>query len=251
MEFILAAPVRSSLFFATAMQRKGYGQFCPVAKAAELVAERWMPLVLRELLAGSRHYGDLRRGIPLISPAMLSARLRELVDAGVVERTPTAPGRWEYRLTEAGEELRPVIQAFGVWGQRWAQRELRSEQLDPELLVWVVRRRLNARDLGVSRAVLEFEFPEVALRHRRFWFLVEPDEVDLCLRHPGRAIDLSLCTSVRTLTRVFLGQIAPEAAVRSGDIVLEGARSLVRTFPRWCPRSPFAAHARPAAAQKS
>ena len=203
-----------------------------------------MPLVLRELLEGSRHYGQLRRGIPLISPAMLSTRLRELMDAGVVERTAAGAGRWEYRLTEAGEELRPVIRALGVWGQRWAQRELRSEQLDPELLVWVMRRRLNPDDLGVSRAVLEFEFPDVALKHRRFWFLVEPDEVDLCLKHPGREVDLSLSASVRTLTQVFLGQVAPEAAVRSGAIVLEGSRALVRTFPRWCPRSHFAAHAR-------
>ena len=156
------------------MRKKSYGQFCPVAKASELLAERWMPLVLRELLEGSRHYGQLRRGIPLISPAMLSTRLRELVDAGVVERTPDPAGRAEYRLTEAGEELRPVIRALGIWGQRWAQRELKREQLDPELLVWVMRRRLDREQLGVPRAVLEVEFPEVPLKHRRFWFLVEP-----------------------------------------------------------------------------
>lgn len=234
------------------MRKKGYGQFCPVAKAAELVAERWMPLVLRELLEGSRHYAQLRRGIPLISPAMLSARLRELMEAGVVERVLSGAGRWEYRLTEAGEELRPVIRAFGVWGQRWAQRELRSEQLDPELLVWVMRRRLDPEDLGISTAVLEFEFPDVPLKHRRFWFLVDAPEVDLCLRHPGRAVDVSLSTSLRTLTQVFLGQIAPEAAVRSGAIVLEGSRALVRNFPRWCPRSRFAEHARAAGtAQRS
>ena len=234
------------------MRKKGYGQFCPVAKASELLAERWMPLVLRELLAGSRHYGDIRRGIPLISPAMLSARLRELVEAGVVERSPTTRGRPEYGLTEAGEELRPVIQAFGVWGQRWAQRELREENLDPELLVWVMRRRLNPRNFGVPRAVLEFEFPEVPIKVRRFWFLVEPAEVDLCLKHPGRGVDVSVSSSVRTLTQVFLGQIPPEAAVRSGAIVLEGTRALVRAFPSWCPRSPFASHARPATvSQKS
>lgn len=234
------------------MGKKGYGQFCPVAKASELLAERWMPVVLRELLEGSRHYGQLRRGIPLISPAMLSTRLRELVDAGVVERMPAGTGRWEYRLTDAGEELRPVIRALGVWGQRWAQRELRAEQLDPELLVWVIRRRLHPRDLGVTHAVLELEFPEMPLKHRRFWFLVDPGGVDLCVKHPGRAVDLSLSTSVRTLTQVFLGQIAPEAAVRSGAIVLAGSCTLARTFARWCPRSHFAEHARPAAiAQKS
>ena len=229
------------------MKKRGYGQFCPVAKAAELVAERWMPLVIRELLEGSRHYAELRRGIPLISPAMLSTRRRELIDAGVVERTAAGPGRWEYRLTDAGEELRPVIRSFGIWGQRWAQRELRGEQLDPELLVWVMRRHLDPEDLGVSRAVLEFEFPDLPLKHRRFWFLVDAPEVDLCLRHPGRAVDLSVSTSLRTLTQVFLGQVSPEVAVRSGDILLEGSRALVRTFPRWCPRSGFAEHARAAA----
>ncbi len=234
------------------MGKQGYGQFCPVAKASELLAERWMPLILRELLEGSRHYGQLRRGIPLISPAMLSTRLRELVDAGVVERRPAGAGRWEYRLTEAGEEIRPIIRALGIWGQRWAQRELRGEQLDPELLVWVMRRRLNPLDLGVSRAVLEFEFPEVPIKHRRFWFLVEAEEVDLCLKHPGRPIDLSVSTTVRTFTQVYLGQIAPEAAVRSGAIVLAGSRTLLRSFPRWCPRSGFAGHARPVAVvQKS
>jgi DNA-binding HxlR family transcriptional regulator len=233
------------------MRKKSYGQFCPVAKASELLAERWMPLVLRELLEGSRHYGQLRRGIPLISPAMLSTRLRELVDAGVVERTPDPAGRAEYRLTEAGEELRPVIRALGIWGQRWAQRELKREQLDPELLVWVMRRRLDREQLGVPRAVLEVEFPEVPLKHRRFWFLVEPAGVDLCVKHPGRPVDLSVCTSVRTLTQVFLGQLDPASAVRSGDIVLAGSQTLAQTFSRWCPRSRFAEHARPAAAQKS
>ena len=233
------------------MRKKSYGQFCPVAKASELVAERWMPLVLRELLEGSRHYGQLRRGIPLISPAMLSTRLRELVDAGVVERTPDAAGRTAYQLTEAGEELRPVIRALGIWGQRWAQRELRREQLDPELLVWVMRRRMDpaparraaggagARVPGGSAQASPLLVPGGA--HRR----------GPLRKHPGRLVDLSVCTSVRTLTQVFLGQLDPGAAVRSGDIVLAGSRALAQSFARWCPRSRFAEHARPAAAQKS
>jgi len=233
------------------MGKKGYGQFCPVAKASELLAERWMPIVVRELLEGGRHYGQLRRFIPLISPAMLSTRLRELVEAGIVERTATGNGRWEYSLTEAGEELRPVIRAMGIWGQRWAQRELRRDNLDPELLVWVLRRRMHPGEFGVERAVVELEFPEMPLKHRRFWFLVEPEEVDLCVKHPGRPIDLSISTSVRTLTQVFLGQIDPAAAVRGGSIVLGGSPGLARSFPRWCPRSHFAEHARPASASQN
>src|SRR6185295_18782511 len=144
MEFILVGPVAARVGFPI-MARTGYGQFCPVAKTAELLAERWMPLVIRELLAGSCHFGDLRRGIPLISPAVLSQRLHELVDAGVLERI-RARGRSQsvqYRLTEAGEELRPIIRAFGVWGQRWAQHELRKEEVDPKGLTWAMHRRLD------------------------------------------------------------------------------------------------------------
>jgi DNA-binding HxlR family transcriptional regulator len=231
------------------MSKTGYGQFCPVARAAELIAERWMPLVLRELLAGSRRYVELRRGIPLISPAMLSQRLKELVDAGVIERAHGADsgGRAEYRLTEAGQELRPIIDAFGVWGQRWAQRELTRAEIDPELLMWVMHRRVNVEALPVDRAVLLFELSDAPRKLRRFWLLVERGEVDLCLRPPGREVDLSLVASIRTFTLLYLGQVSPGLAVRSGKIALEGARALVRSFPDWCPRSAFAPHARPAA----
>ena len=230
-------------------RKQGYGQFCPVARAAELVAVRWMPLVVRELMAGGRHFADLRRGIPLISPVMLSQRLRELVDAGVLERTGAdgTTGRPEYRLTEAGEELRPVIEALGVWGQRWAQRELRTGDVDPELLMWVTRRRLKLNELPWPRAVLLFEFPDVPIAVRRFWLVVDHGEVDLCLKRPGHGVDLSLVMSVRTLAAVYLGQVDPEAAVRSGSITMSGARDLARTFPAWCARSPFAAAARPRA----
>ena len=157
------------------MARTGYGQFCPVAKAAELLAERWMPLVVRELLAGSCHFGDLRRGIPLISPATLSQRLQELVDAGVLDRTanPGSLRRVEYRLTAAGEELRPVIGAFGVWGQRWAQHEIRPTEINPEVLAWVMHRRLDLKQFPAARAVLLFEFPDVEIKVRRFWFVID------------------------------------------------------------------------------
>lgn len=226
---------------------RSYGQFCPVARAAELVAVRWMPLVVRELLAGHRRFAELRRGIPLITAGMLSQRLKELVDAGIVERTQSggAEGRAEYRLTQAGEELRPVIQALGVWGQRWAQQDLRPGEVDPELVMWMIRRRLNLDALPVDRAVLLFELPDVPISLRRFWLVVERGEVDLCLRNPGHEVDLVLVTAIRTLVAVYLGQVAPADAVRSGAILLHGARALQRTFPAWCARSPFAESARP------
>ena len=227
------------------MARASYGQFCPVAKTAELLAERWMPLVVRELLAGSCHFGDLRRGIPLISPATLSQRLQELVDAGILERTRAGgrSRRVQYRLTEAGEELRPIIRAFGVWGQRWAQQNVRSEEIDPEALTWAMHRRLDLTGLPADHAVLLFEFPDVEIRLRRFWFVIDDRQVDVCLKNPGQDVDLTLTTSIRTMAMVYLGQLQPDSAVRSGAIDLGGSRALARTFPAWCPR-PFAAAAR-------
>jgi DNA-binding HxlR family transcriptional regulator len=228
------------------MAKIGYGQFCPVAKTAELLAERWMPLVIRELLAGSCHFGDLRRGLPLISPSMLSQRLHELVDAGVIERT-CAEGpsqRVQYRLTEAGKELRPIVRAFGVWGQRWAQHELRAEEIDPEFLAWSMHRRPDFRKLPADRAVVLFEFPDVEIRVRCFWFIIDHGQVDVCLRDPGYDVDLRLVTSVRTMAMLYLGQLEPDAAVRLGLIAFDGSRALARTFPGWCPRSPYAPAAR-------
>src|SRR5947209_2603519 len=164
MKFVPARGARTRVY-ASVMAKTGYGQFCPVAKTAEILAERWMPLVVRELLAGSSHFGDLRRGIPLISPATLSQRLQELVDGGILERIPDgASQRVEYRLTEAGEELRPIIRAFGVWGQRWAQHDFRAGEIDPKGLTWAMHRRLPVAELPVDHAVLLFEFPDAEIR---------------------------------------------------------------------------------------
>ena len=228
------------------MARAGYGQFCPVARTAELLAERWMPVVIRELLAGSCHFADLRRAIPLISPATLSQRLHELLDAGVIERTRAGAQlqRVEYRLTDAGRELQPIIREFGIWGQRWAQHELRVEDIDPGFFMWAMHRHLDK--LPANRAVLLFEFPDVEIKLRRFWFIIDHGQVDVCLKNPGYDVDLTLTTSIRTMAMIYLGQVEPDAAVRSGLIALDGSRALARTFPTWCPRSSFAAAARPA-----
>src|SRR6266850_5197928 len=152
------AEVQRSKTVGAIMAKKGYGQFCPVSMAAELLAERWMPVVVRELLAGSHRFSDLRRGIPLISPATLSQRLRELVDAGILDRARAegGSGRVEYALTEAGEELRPIIRSFGVWGERWARHEIRREDVDPRLLIWAMHRHLHLKELPADRVVLQF-----------------------------------------------------------------------------------------------
>jgi DNA-binding HxlR family transcriptional regulator len=218
-----------------------YGQFCPVAKAAEILAERWTPLVLRELLNGSQQFSQLQRGIPLISPTMLSKRLQELEAAGVIERQP-APQRPElrsYRLTDAGRELAPVIHHLGVWGQRWALQKLRRADLDPAFLIWAMHRRLGTDALGAARVVIAFELLDAPANRRHWWLVATDGKVDICLKHPGHPVDVTVSTRLHPMASVWLGHLAPQAAVASGAIRLEGKPTLVRTFPRWCPRTKF------------
>ena len=232
------------------MSLRTYGQFCPVSMAAELFAERWVPLVLRELLGGSRHFAELRRGIPRIQPSTLSLRLRQLEDAGVLVRRKAGDG-WEYQLTEAGEELRAVIERLGLWGARWLDHEISREHLDPDFLMWSMHRHLPFSALPDRRVVLEFALHDAGLARHLWWMVVERGEVDLCIRHPGHAVDLAIATDLVTLTSVYLGHLDPQVAVRSGVVQLRGARELTRSFADWCPRGSFADIARPPSALPS
>jgi DNA-binding HxlR family transcriptional regulator len=221
-------------------RRKGYGQFCPVAKAAEVVAERWTPLILRELLLGTRRFNDLRRGVPLCSPSLLSARLTELEDAGVVKKLRSG-GTTEYELTVAGEELRPIIEALGLWGHKHVQHAVTKEDLDPTLLMWDVRRRVNASALpAAERTVVRFELTGVPRTKSRWWLVFDGDEVDLCLKSPGYEVDLDVTAHVRTLTETWVGHQKLGAAIRSGAIALDGPPAQVRAFPKWFALSHFA-----------
>jgi DNA-binding HxlR family transcriptional regulator len=224
----------------------GYGQFCPVAKASEVVAERWTPLVLRELLCGSHRFSDLCRGVPLMSRSLLAKRLKELERAGVVERR-RAPGRQasEYHLTPSGEELRPVIEGLGVWGQRWILFDVDEKDLDPSLLMWDIRRGLNRQALPEQRAVVRFEFTDVHGPRRRWWLLAGGDAGDLCMTDPGFEVDLFVSVGLRELTRYWLGQIEWRELVARG-LELGGPRWLQRSLPEWLGRSAFAVVPRPA-----
>ncbi len=228
---------------------KRYGQFCPVAKACEIVAERWTPLVLRELLCGSTRFSELQRGVPLMSRTLLAQRLRELEDAGVVASAPRARGRGrEYRLTAAGEEIQSVISGLGEWGQRWARRRIDPADLDGELLAWDIHRRLNVDRLPARRVVVRFDLRGVP-RHqpgRKTWWLVltRPD-VDLCLKDPGYDVDLTVDADLAALTRVWMGDMPLGDALRAGLIRLDGSRDLVRAFPDWLGLSTFAGVERP------
>jgi DNA-binding HxlR family transcriptional regulator len=214
-----------------------YHQYCPVARASEILADRWTPLIVREMLAGSCHFNEIRRGLPGISRSLLVSRLRHLEDAGVVERRSGANFP-EYLLTEAGIALRDVIEHLGAWGVKWAFGDPVEEELDPALLLWKIHQRIDRRELPPGRTVVQFEF--VGRRTRRLWLVVSPGEVSVCLKPPGFDSDLIVRADVSLLYQVWVGHIDYHVAVRRGDITVEGPRELARALPRWFMWSPMA-----------
>jgi DNA-binding HxlR family transcriptional regulator len=226
----------------------GHGQFCPVAMASEVFAHRWTPLILRELFAGSTHFNELKRGLPLISKTTLTQRLRALEDAGVLTST-SASGQThtEYRLTPAGAEFQPVIQGLGAWGQRWTAR-FDPDNLDAEFLMWNVRRRLAVDQLPEKRTLVRFDFfglPPKYRRARNFWLIIDRPEADLCLKDPGAEVDLYVSADLASFSRVWLGDTSISAAIEAGQIRLSGLRDLVGRFPSWLLLSKFAGVPRP------
>ena len=230
---------------------KGYGQFCPISVACETFAERWTPLILRELLWGARRFSEIRRGVPLISRTLLAQRLRELEDAGVVESAQLPAGRGrEYRPTRAAEELRDVLERLGEWGQRWGRTQYDPDNLDVTVLMWNVRRRIDLDRLPDRRVVVRFDFRAVPSRCRSFrtcWLILERTGTDVCLKDPGHEIDLVVSADAGAMARVWMGALPFAQAVRSGSLRVEGERELVRAFPTWLLLSHFAEVARPAA----
>ena len=231
---------------------KGYGQFCPIAMACETFAERWTPLILRELLAGSRRLNEIRQGLPLISRSLLGQRLRELEAAGVITTRPLAHGRGrEYVPTRAAEEFREVLERLGAWGQRWASTQFDPENLDLMLLMWSVRRRIDLPRLPPRRIVVRFDFRAFPARCRPFrtcWLLLERSGADVCLKDPGHEVDLVVAADASAIARVWAGAIGFDQAVREGGLRVEGPRDLVRAFPTWLLLSHFARVERPARA---
>jgi DNA-binding HxlR family transcriptional regulator len=233
------------------MTQGSYRQFCPVAMAAEVLCTRWTVVLLRELVAGSSRFNDLRRGLPRMSPALLSQRLKELEAAGVIARVPlpAEPGIFDYRLTVAGRELEPLIEAFGVWGQRWVESELSLQHLDVGLLMWDMRRNLDPTPMPSRRSVIHFRYGELPSAQRHWWLLVEPQgEVDLCSVDPGFDVDLYVATDLRTMTAVWMGLDDVRRAQEAGRMLLTGDRQLARDMQAWLGLSPFARVARPEAA---
>lgn len=221
-----------------------YGQFCPVAVASEVFAQRWTPLILRELLAGSTQFNEIKRGLPLIPKTTLSARLKSLERAGVLTCESQGAGRpTAYRLTEAGLRFRGAIEQLGQWGQHCAQR-FEPQNLDAELLMWNIRRRMDTARLPDQRVVLRFEFTGTPPRRARiFWLKIDKPEVELCLKDPGIEIDLYVHADIGSFARVWLGEERLADTLRDGRIRLVGDSALARGFPSWLLLSHFAGHA--------
>lgn len=218
---------------------RGYGQFCPIAKASEVLGERWTHLVIREIFAGSESFNDLRKGLPLMSPSLLSTRLKSLERAGVVKRTESKRGV-SYTLTEAGMELKPIILQLGVWGHRWVRSDLSSDDLDPSLLMWDIHRNVDAAFFEDERTVLKFEFTDYTSKMRYWWLLIKDGEVDVCVKDPGYEVDLNVSTDVKTLTGVWMGDTTLMKARRDKLLHFSGSSHLIKHAGTWLGTNYFA-----------
>jgi DNA-binding HxlR family transcriptional regulator len=220
-----------------------YGQFCPVAKAMEVLDERWTLLVVRELLAGSTRFNELRRGVPKMSPALLAKRLRSLERGGVVRRYEV-DGHPGYRLTQAGEELRPLVESLGIWGARWVGG-LGEADLDPHLLMWDMRRTVPVDAWPRERTVVAFRLDDVPAPVAHWWLVVRDGEVDVCDYDPGFEATVTVSAALRTLVRVWRGDLSWQVALRGEAVSLDGPAEARQELPVWLGQSALAAVPRP------
>jgi DNA-binding HxlR family transcriptional regulator len=201
-------------------------------------------LVMRELLMGTTRFNDLRRGLPRMSPALLSKRLKELKQAGVVLAVTNEKGVTEYHLSPAGEDLRPVILDMGRWGQRWVESKLSLKNLDPSLLMWDMRRNLNPEPLPRKRCTIQFRYPELPQSKRNWWLVVDGGGVDLCGVDPGFEIDLLVTGSLKSMTAIWMGISVVQREIEAGHLELEGNPRIAKAMQRWLGLSTFAAEPR-------
>jgi DNA-binding HxlR family transcriptional regulator len=221
------------------LSMRSYGQYCPVARATEILADRWTPLIVRELLAGASRFNEIERGLPGISRTLLAERLRGLERAGVLERRAAADGRTtDYRLTPAGADLQRVIDAVGEWGAHWAFGDPKPDELDPGLLLWRMRRRIHLERLPRRRVVVQFDFQ--GARCESYWLVLDPAEISVCLHHPGFDVDLVVTADLAAFYRVWLGRTPLGEVVRAGLVELDGVEELQKVFWDWFAWSPLA-----------
>ncbi len=211
---------------------KSYGQFCPLAQATQLLCERWTLLVVRELLAGSARFNALQKGVPLMSPTLLSERLKRLATAGVI-RLSGSKGNHTYHLTSAGLELRPIVELLGAWGHRWSRSNLSKGDLDAGLLMWDMRRSVNPAIFPQHRIVVQFEYPDAQKGGRVWWLVSENGEIDLCRDDPGYEVDIVITCALKTMTEIWTCQRHFRDAVKKGDVEVLGNSKLTNKLQDW------------------
>jgi DNA-binding HxlR family transcriptional regulator len=215
---------------------KSYGQFCPVAKAAEVFCERWTALIIRDLANGAMRFSELKRGVPLMSPTLLTRRLRQLEQEGVVERVSSGRGstdRPTYRLTAAGQELAPAVALLSNWGQRWTRRELAEGEIDLGLLVWALERGVRPDEFGSQRTVVQLVLTDQPRAKQRWWFVNENGAVQLCVKDPGFEVDLYVEASLPDMIYVWRGDLSLTGAQGEGRLKIHGLARARRAFRAW------------------
>jgi DNA-binding HxlR family transcriptional regulator len=220
---------------------KSYGQFCPIAKAAELFCERWTALILRDLIAGATHFAQLRRGVPGASPTLLSRRLKELEREGVIERRRSASGgAWTYHLTPAGRDFEPLVRSLGVWGQRWSRRELEKHEINLTLLLWALELSVNPAAFGARRSVVKVTFCDQPAGTQEWWFLNENEKATVCVEDPGFDVDLYVSTTLVDMIHVYRGDLPLARALAQRRLKVHGVGWASRAFSKWMGTSALA-----------
>ncbi len=210
-----------------------YGQFCPVAKATELIGERWTILIIRELVLGTHRFSDFQRALSRISPSLLTKRLNDLEKAGIViKKAQHGRKGYEYFLTPAGRQLSPVIEHLATWGMRWARGQLTDNELDVDFLMWEIQRRLDTQALPDGETVLCFIFDELT-QFKSWWVVVQDGEADLCTKNPGKDVDLYISSTVRTMVEIWEGDLELNSALRKKLIKPNGNSQLIKSLPEW------------------
>ena len=219
-----------------------YNQFCPVAKATEILGEKWTFLVIRELLMGARRFNELQRGLASISPTMLTKRLNELTGDGLVikKKIPGQKG-YEYFLTEAGNELAPIIKQLGIWGTRWARGQMANSELDVELLMIYLVRSIKPEKLIGKETIIRFNFTDLK-KLNYWWIVVRKNDIDICVEDPGREVDVWFTVDLRTMIEVWMGDRTYKSAIRDGKLKLVGHPSLVNNVTSWMSNSVYMEH---------
>ncbi|MDH5572854.1 MAG: helix-turn-helix transcriptional regulator [Gammaproteobacteria bacterium] len=217
---------------------KLYGQFCPLAQATQVLCERWTLLIVRELIAGSTRFSELQKGVPLMSPTLLSTRLKQLASSGVIEINGTK-GNTTYNLTPAGHELRSVVELLGAWGHRWARSSLSTEDLDAGLLMWDMRRTIDPSIFPDHRIVVEFKYKDAPKGAQNWWLVSEHGVIDLCLTDTGYDVDIIIECSLKVMTEVWICQRSFKETVEQGDIRVMGDPKLTHKLQDWLRSSPL------------